>query len=69
LPSVAWCADQLHLSPNYFGDLIKKETGTTALDYVQSKLIDQAKTRIFDEKKTINDVANDLGFKYQQHFT
>lgn len=69
LPSVNWCASQLHLSANYFGDLIKKETGTTALDYIQSKLIDEAKTRIFDSGKTISNVANELGFKYQQHFT
>ncbi|HWB24358.1 MAG TPA: helix-turn-helix transcriptional regulator [Chitinophagaceae bacterium] len=69
LPTVSWCAGQLHLSANYFGDLIKKETGTTALDYIQSKLIDEAKARIFDNNKTINDVANDLGFKYQTHFT
>jgi AraC-like DNA-binding protein len=69
LPSVTWCAEQLHLSPNYFGDLVKKETGSTALDYIHNKLIDEAKTRIFDPSKTINDIASDLGFKYQQHFT
>jgi len=69
LPSVAYCADQLHLSPNYFGDLIKKETGITALDYIQSKLIDEAKERIFDTSKSINEIAGELGFKYQQHFT
>lgn len=69
LPSVTWCADQLHLSANYFGDLIKKETGTTALDYIQGKVIDEAKARVFDERKTINEVAIELGFKYQQHFT
>ena len=69
LPSVNWCASQLHLSPNYFGDLIKKETGVTALDYIQSKLLDEAKTRIFDGDKTINEIASGLGFKYQQHFT
>ena len=46
LPSVTYCAEQLHLSPNYFGDLIKKETGNTALDYIQSKLIDEAKGKI-----------------------
>lgn len=69
LPSVTYCADELHLSPNYFGDLIKKETGSTALDYIQSKLIDEAKERIFDHSKTINDIATELGFKYQQHFT
>jgi AraC-like DNA-binding protein len=69
LPSVAYCADQLHLSPNYFGDLIKKETGNTALDYIQSKLIDEAKVKIFDAGKSINDISGELGFKYQQHFT
>lgn len=69
LPSVAYCAEQLHLSPNYFGDLIKKETGNTALDYIQSKMINQAKIYIFDRSKTFNEIAGDLGFKYQQHFT
>jgi AraC-like DNA-binding protein len=69
LPSVTYCAEQLHLSANYFGDLIKKETGHTALDYIQSKLIDEAKEKIFDTHKSINEVASELGFKYQQHFT
>ena len=69
LPTVTYCAEELHLSPNYFGDLIKKETSNTALDYIQTKLIDEAKTKIFDPTKSINDVATELGFKYQQHFT
>ena len=69
LPTVTWCAEQLHLSTNYFGDLIKKETGNTAIDYIQSRLIDEAKLRIFDDKRSINEVAYQLGFKYQQHFT
>jgi AraC-like DNA-binding protein len=69
LPSVTYCADQLNLSANYFGDLIKKETGNTALDYIQSKLIQEAKAHIFDTSKSMNDIAFQLGFKYQQHFT
>lgn len=69
LPSVAYCAEQLNLSPNYFGDLIKREIGSTAMDYIQSKIIDQAKSQIFDQSKTISRIAADLGFKYQQHFT
>lgn len=69
LPSVAFCAEALHLSPNYFGDLIKKETGNTALDYIQTKLIDEAKSKIFDHSKTVGEIATGLGFKYQQHFT
>jgi len=69
LPSVAYCADELHLSANYFGDLIKKETGKSAQEYIQSKIIDEAKNRMFDANKTINEIAYELGFKYPQHFT
>jgi AraC family transcriptional activator of pobA len=69
LPSVAYCAAELNLSPGYFGDLIKKETGKTAQEYIQSKLIDVAKERIFDNSKSISQVAYGLGFKYPQHFT
>ncbi len=69
LPTVAYCAGQLHISPNYFGDLIKKESGNTALDYIQSRVIDEAKGKIFDRDKSIHEIAAELGFKYQQHFT
>jgi AraC-like DNA-binding protein len=68
LPSVAYFAEELHLSANYFGDLIKKETGKTASEYIQSKLIDIAKERIFDTDKTVSQISYDLGFKYPQHF-
>ena len=69
LPSVASCASELNLSPNYFGDLIKKETGKTAQEYIQSKIIDIAKEKIFDGSKSVNEVAYELGFKYPQHFS
>ena len=69
LQSVAYCAEELNLSPNYFGDLIKKETGVSAQEYIQSKVIDIAKERIFDINKSIGEVSYDLGFKYPQHFT
>ena len=69
LPSVAWCAAELNLSANYFGDLIKKETGKTAQDYVQEKIITVAKEKIFNVNKSIGEIATELGFKYPQHFT
>lgn len=68
LPNVAFCAEQLHLSPNYFGDLIRKETGRTALEYIQSKIMDLAKEKMFDTDKTVSEIAYELGFKYPQHF-
>ncbi len=69
LPSVAYCAGQLNLSPNYFGDLIKKETGKSAQEYIQTKLMDVAKEQIFDPDKSVSQIAYGLGFKYPQHFT
>ena len=69
LPSVAWCARELNLSANYFGDLIKKETGKSAQEYLQNKIIEAAKNKIFTANKTVNDVAYELGFKYPQHLS
>ena len=69
LPSVAYFADALHLSANYFGDLIKKETGQTAKEYILNKTIEVAKSRVFESDKTINEIALELGFKYPQHFS
>ncbi len=68
LPTVAYCAEHLHLSANYFGDLIKKETGKSAQEYIHFKIIDLAKEKVFDESKSISEVAYEMGFKYPQHF-
>ncbi len=69
LPTVGYFADYLHLSPNYFGDLVKKETGKSAQEYIQSKLIDIAKEKVFDPNKSVSEIAYELGFRYPQHFT
>ncbi|MBK8291390.1 MAG: helix-turn-helix transcriptional regulator [Flammeovirgaceae bacterium] len=69
LPTVAFCAEQLNLSANYFGDLVKKEIGKSALEYIQAKVIDLAKERIFDRSKSISEIAYEMGYKYPQHFT
>jgi AraC-like DNA-binding protein len=69
LPAVNYCADQLHLSANYFGDLVKKETGKTALEYIQLKVIDLAKEKILSHNQSVSEIAYQLGFKYPQHFT
>lgn len=69
LPSVAYCAEQLNLSANYFGDLVKKETGKSAQEYIQAKLIDIAKEKVLDISKSISEIAYEIGFKYPPHFT
>lgn len=69
LPTVKYCASELCLSTNYFGDLIKKETGKTALEWIQSKIIDIAKEQLLIPTSSISQVAYGLGFQYPQHFT
>ena len=68
-PTVAYCADQLHLSPNYFGDLIKKETGKSAQEYVQGKIMDTAKDLLVLNQKSISEIAYALGYQYPQYFS
>ena len=69
LPTVRYCAKKLCLSPGYFGDLIKKETGKSAQAYIHHKVIDMAKELILNPSRSISQVAYELGFQYPQHFT
>lgn len=69
LPTVKYFADKLFLSSNYFGDMLKKETGKTPQEYIQEKVIDVAKERIADKGETLSQVAYSLGFQYPQHFS
>ena len=69
LPSVKYFADKVCLSPNYFGDLIKKETGKTAQEYIQYRIIELAKERILEGNQTVSQIAYELGFQYPQHFS
>lgn len=68
-PTVAYCAEHLHLSANYFGDLIKKETGRSAQEYILSKTMDVAKELLADSSKSISETAYALGYQYPQYFS
>lgn len=69
LPSVSYFAGELHLSANYFGDLVKKETGKSAQEYIHLKLMNIAKDRLLDVSRPVSEIAYELGFTYPQHFT
>lgn len=68
-PTVAWCAEQFHLSPGYFGDVLRRELGTTAQAFIQQKVLEKGKSLLAREDLTINEVAFLLGFDYPNHFT
>ena len=67
LPSVKYFADKICLSSNYFGDMVKKETGKTPQEHIQTKVIELAKEHIADTEETVSQIAYALGFQYPQH--
>lgn len=67
LPTVRYFADKLCLSSNYFGDMLKKETGKTPQEYIQEKVVELAKERMTDSRETVSRIAYSLGFQYPQH--
>lgn len=68
-PTVAWCAQQFNWSPNYFGDVIKRELHITAQEYVQGKIIEVARNMLSDTNMSVTEIAQQLGFTYPNHFT
>lgn len=68
LPTVQYCADKLCMSPNYFGDVIKKTTNDTASNYIRQHVIQRVKNELATGASIVQ-VADDLGFKYPQHLS
>lgn len=68
LPTVAYCASELAYSPRYFGDLIHKATGGTAIGYIHNYVINQAKSLLMNGYN-VNETSRLLGFEYPHHFT
>ena len=68
LPTVAYFADKCCYSTNYFGELVKTETGRTARDFINDRILACAKKLLTDESMSIARVSQRLGFEYPQHF-
>lgn len=69
LPTVAYFAEKANLSPNYFGDLIKNETGQSATTFIQQHVVSLGKQLVLDDRYSISQIADRLGFQYAQHFS
>lgn len=68
LPTVKFLADNVHLSPSYLSDLLKKETGKNAQEHIHFYLIEEAKNLLLNSEKNVNEIAYSLGFEYPQYF-
>lgn len=69
IPTVAGFAESLHISSNYFGDLIKRESGISAQEYIQKHIIERAKSLLSKKDKTVSQTAYELGYKHPQHLS
>ena len=68
LPTVRYCAQELFLSPNYFGDLVRQATGETATTIIRNFVMQKA-TAYLHDGNTVTETSDLLGFEYPQHFT
>ena len=69
LPSVHYMAEKLNISAGYLTDVLKQESGKTALEHIHIYLISEAKNKLKSEDKTVSEIAYALGFDNLSYFT
>ncbi|MCI0707282.1 MAG: helix-turn-helix domain-containing protein [Ignavibacteriae bacterium] len=69
LPTVNYMASQLHLSPKYLSDLLKQETGKTALELIHLYIISEAKNMLVVGDRSVSEIAYQLGFENPPYFS
>lgn len=69
IPAVSYCARELNLTPGYFGDLIKKETGVSPQEHIHNFIIERAKLSLLNSDESVSQIGYGLGFGYPQHFS
>lgn len=69
LPTVNAMASQLNLSPRYLSDLLKQETGKTAIELIHIFLVNEAKNLLKGEHQNVSEIAYMLGFENLPYFS
>lgn len=69
LPTVNYLADKLSVSTRYLSDVLKQETGKTALEHIHIYLIKEAKNLLLSSENNVSGIAYDLGFESPSYFT
>lgn len=69
LPTVNFIASQLNISPKYLSDLLKQETGKTALELIHLYVISEAKNMLVTGEQSISEIAYRLGFENPPYFS
>lgn len=69
LPTVNQLAADMNMSANYMSDLLKKQTGKSALELIHQQLIEKAKYMLLNSNDSVSTIAYQLGFEYPQYFS
>lgn len=68
-PTVRYCAEAMNMSVNYLSDLLRKDTGMSAIEHIQQHLVEVAKEKLSTSEKSVSEIAYELGFEYPQYFS
>lgn len=69
LPTVSTLASQLNLSPRYLSDMLKQETGKTAIELIHIYMVNEAKNRLMGDEQSVSEIAYELGFENLPYFS
>jgi AraC-like DNA-binding protein len=69
LPTVHYLASRLNLSSRYLSDLLKQETGKTAMELIHLYVVAEAKNMLTEGEKSIAEIAYQLGFENPPYFS
>jgi AraC family transcriptional activator of pobA len=69
LPSVAYLACEMNLSPNYLSDILKRFTAKTTLEHIHLQVVDIAKSLLWGTSESVSEIGYKLGFEHPSHFS
>lgn len=69
LPTVKFIASELNMSPRYLSDLLKQETGKTAIELIHIFLVSEAKNLLMTADQNVSEIAYTLGFDNLPYFS
>ncbi|UKN00438.1 helix-turn-helix transcriptional regulator [Paracrocinitomix mangrovi] len=69
IPTTKYLADKVNLSPNYLGDMLKKETGKNTKEHINDFVVEKAKNLLLGSSNNVSEIAYELGFNYPHYFS
>ncbi len=68
LHDVAAYADQLFISAGHLGEVIKQQSGKTAIEHIHERIVLEARRLLFHTEYSIKEIAWQLGFEDASYF-